>query len=98
MHSTVRSLTCGFGPQNRWPGPNQRESGAAECTRRCRRSGDSRRVWSAHRNTKANSMRGHVTAAGYDDELQAERAYVEGLYAQLDAERARVTGEYKAAL
>jgi DNA helicase IV len=43
-------------------------------------------------------MRGHVTAPGYDDELQAERAYVGGLYAQLDAERARVTGEYKAAL
>jgi DNA helicase IV len=48
--------------------------------------------------TKANSMRGHVTAPGYDDELQAERVYVEGLYAQLDAERTRVTGEYKTAL
>ncbi|MDT5213589.1 MAG: hypothetical protein QOK18_1828 [Mycobacterium sp.] len=48
--------------------------------------------------TKANSIRGYVTAQGYDDELQAERGYVDGLYTQLDAERTRVTGEYKTAL
>ena len=34
----------------------------------------------------------------YDAELQAERAYVSGLYARLDAERARVKGGYDAAL
>ncbi|MDV6276603.1 RNA polymerase recycling motor ATPase HelR [Rhodococcus erythropolis] len=35
---------------------------------------------------------------GYEDELQSERNYVEGLYARLDAERARVKGRYSTAL
>jgi DNA helicase IV len=35
---------------------------------------------------------------GYDDELRSERSYVAGLYARLDAERARVRGAYTAAL
>lgn len=35
---------------------------------------------------------------GYEDELRSERGYAAGLYARLDAERARVKGEYNAAL
>ncbi|MGH3566430.1 MAG: RNA polymerase recycling motor ATPase HelR [Pseudonocardia sp.] len=35
---------------------------------------------------------------GYEDELRSERSYVAWLYARLDAERARVKGEYNAAL
>ncbi|HEX6344918.1 RNA polymerase recycling motor ATPase HelR [Umezawaea sp.] len=35
---------------------------------------------------------------GYDEELRSERGYVAGLYARLDAERARVKREYEAAL
>lgn len=34
----------------------------------------------------------------YDEELRSERDYVAGLYARLDAERARVKGRYSAAL
>jgi DNA helicase IV len=34
----------------------------------------------------------------HEDELQSEQSYVAGLYARLDAERARMRGEYKAAL
>ncbi|MBP2335819.1 RNA polymerase recycling motor ATPase HelR [Saccharothrix coeruleofusca] len=34
----------------------------------------------------------------YEEELRAERSYVAGLYSRLDAERARVKGEYQAAL
>ena len=41
---------------------------------------------------------GHVSSRGYEDELQSERSYVTGLYARLDAERARVKGRYSAAL
>lgn len=36
--------------------------------------------------------------AEYDEELRAEQDYVTGLYAQLDAERARVKDNYRAAL
>jgi DNA helicase IV len=39
-----------------------------------------------------------VTARGHDEELRSERDYVAGLYARLDAERARVRDEYDAAL
>jgi DNA helicase IV len=39
-----------------------------------------------------------VSHQGYADELRSERDYVAGLYARLDAERARVKGEYEAAL
>jgi len=39
-----------------------------------------------------------VSAEGYEEELRSERSYVAGLYARLDAERARVKGEYKAAM
>ena len=35
---------------------------------------------------------------GYEEELRAERSYVEGLYARLDAERARVRDRYRATL
>ncbi|WP_378739994.1 RNA polymerase recycling motor ATPase HelR [Nocardia brasiliensis] len=35
---------------------------------------------------------------GYQDELRSERSYVAGLYTRLDAERARVKGQYSAAL
>jgi DNA helicase IV len=35
---------------------------------------------------------------GYEEELRSERDHVAGLYARLDAERARVKGEYEAAL
>nr|WP_024800208.1 RNA polymerase recycling motor ATPase HelR [Nocardia sp. BMG51109] len=34
----------------------------------------------------------------HDDELRSEQSYVDGLYARLDAERARVKGRYSAAL
>ena len=39
-----------------------------------------------------------MSAEGYEEELRSERSYVAGLYARLDAERARVKGEYKAAM
>jgi DNA helicase IV len=39
-----------------------------------------------------------VSTQGYEDELRSERSYVAGLYTRLDAERARVKGEYDAAL
>jgi DNA helicase IV len=39
-----------------------------------------------------------MSAQGYDEELRSERNYVTGLYARLDAERARVRGRYRAAL
>jgi DNA helicase IV len=39
-----------------------------------------------------------VSAQGYEEELASERAYVADLYSRLDAERARVKGEYQAAL
>jgi DNA helicase IV len=43
-------------------------------------------------------MRGHVSVQRYEDELKAERSYVDRLYGQLDAERARLASEYKTAL
>jgi DNA helicase IV len=39
-----------------------------------------------------------VSNQGYEEELRSERSYVAGLYTRLDAERARVKGEYNAAL
>ncbi|WP_328647792.1 DUF2075 domain-containing protein [Amycolatopsis sp. NBC_00348] len=39
-----------------------------------------------------------MAAQGYEEELRSERAYVADLYTRLDAERARVKGEYDAAL
>ena len=39
-----------------------------------------------------------MSTQGYEEELRSERNYVAGLYARLDAERARVKGEYNAAL
>ncbi|MEV4316171.1 RNA polymerase recycling motor ATPase HelR [Actinocrispum sp. NPDC049592] len=39
-----------------------------------------------------------MSTQGYEEELRSERDYVAGLYARLDAERARVKGEYTAAL
>ncbi|MBF6330512.1 RNA polymerase recycling motor ATPase HelR [Nocardia transvalensis] len=36
--------------------------------------------------------------SAYENELRSERSYVAGLYARLDAERARVKGRYSAAL
>ncbi|HEY1574730.1 MAG TPA: RNA polymerase recycling motor ATPase HelR [Pseudonocardiaceae bacterium] len=39
-----------------------------------------------------------MSTQGYDEELRSERQYVAGLYTRLDAERARVKGEYEAAL
>ncbi|MHA6780167.1 RNA polymerase recycling motor ATPase HelR [Pseudonocardia saturnea] len=39
-----------------------------------------------------------MSTLGYDEELLSEQGYVAGLYARLDAERARVKGEYDAAL
>jgi DNA helicase IV len=39
-----------------------------------------------------------VSTQGYEEELRSERDYVAGLYTRLDAERARVKGEYDAAL
>ena len=39
-----------------------------------------------------------MSTQGYEEELRSERSYVAGLYARLDAERARVKGEYNAAL
>jgi DNA helicase IV len=39
-----------------------------------------------------------MSTQGYDEELRSERSYVAGLYARLDAERARVKGRYRAAL
>jgi DNA helicase IV len=39
-----------------------------------------------------------VSTQLHEDELQSEQSYVAGLYARLDAERARMRGEYKAAL
>src|SRR5829696_7597365 len=42
--------------------------------------------------------KGRMSTRGYEDELRSERGYVAGLYARLDAERARVKGRYSAAL
>ncbi|MGH3615807.1 MAG: RNA polymerase recycling motor ATPase HelR [Pseudonocardia sp.] len=39
-----------------------------------------------------------MSTQGYEEELRSERSYVAGLYARLDAERARVKGEHNAAL
>ncbi|UGT56112.1 RNA polymerase recycling motor ATPase HelR [Nocardia asteroides] len=39
-----------------------------------------------------------MSTQGYQDELGSEQRYVAGLYARLDAERARVRGRYEAAL
>ncbi|MDN5932977.1 MAG: helicase, partial [Pseudonocardia sp.] len=39
-----------------------------------------------------------MSTLGYDEELRSERSHVAGLHARLDAERARVKGEYDAAL
>ncbi|WP_446222788.1 RNA polymerase recycling motor ATPase HelR [Nocardia sp. IBHARD005] len=39
-----------------------------------------------------------MSAHGYEEERRSERRYVAGLYARLDAERARVKGRYGAAL
>lgn len=39
-----------------------------------------------------------MAAQGYDEELRAEREYVNGLYARLDAERAQTRRRYSAAL
>ncbi|WP_067839517.1 RNA polymerase recycling motor ATPase HelR [Nocardia lijiangensis] len=39
-----------------------------------------------------------MSTKGYEDELRSERDYVAGLYARLDAERARVKRRYSAAL
>ncbi|MBB5956911.1 DNA helicase IV [Saccharothrix tamanrassetensis] len=39
-----------------------------------------------------------MSTQGYEEEVRSERSYVAGLYARLDAERARVKGEYNAAL
>jgi DNA helicase IV len=43
-------------------------------------------------------LEGDVSTQGYEAELRSERRYVAGLYVRLDAERARVKGEYTAAL
>ena len=40
----------------------------------------------------------YVSTRGYDDELRSEQSYVTGLYARLDAERARAKGKFLAAL
>ncbi|MEV0061027.1 RNA polymerase recycling motor ATPase HelR [Nocardia sp. NPDC050718] len=39
-----------------------------------------------------------MSAQEYQDELRSEQQYVDGLYARLDAERARVKGRYRATL
>ncbi|MBW4717164.1 RNA polymerase recycling motor ATPase HelR [Saccharothrix obliqua] len=39
-----------------------------------------------------------MSTQGYEEELRSERGYVAGLHARLDAERARVRREYRAAL
>jgi DNA helicase IV len=39
-----------------------------------------------------------VSNQGYEEELRSERSHVAGLYSRLDAERARVKGEFNAAL
>lgn len=39
-----------------------------------------------------------MATRGYEEELRSEQGYVTGLYARLDAERARIRGEYKQAL
>ncbi len=39
-----------------------------------------------------------MSTQGYEEELRSERSYVAGLYTRLDAERARVKGQYDAAL
>ena len=39
-----------------------------------------------------------MSSQGYEEELRSERSYVAGLYARLDADRARAEGEYEAAL
>lgn len=41
---------------------------------------------------------GYLSTQEYDGELRSERAYVAGLYARLDAERARAKAQYEAAL
>ncbi|WAJ47167.1 RNA polymerase recycling motor ATPase HelR [Mycobacterium sp. Aquia_216] len=39
-----------------------------------------------------------MSSRDYEDELRSEQSYVAGLYARLDADRARLRGEYKQAL
>ncbi|MFD9733386.1 RNA polymerase recycling motor ATPase HelR [Umezawaea sp. NPDC059074] len=39
-----------------------------------------------------------MSTQGYEEELRSEREYVAGLYTRLDADRARVKGEYTSAL
>jgi DNA helicase IV len=39
-----------------------------------------------------------VSTQNYEDELRSEQSYVSGLYTRLDAERARLKGDYDAAL
>jgi DNA helicase IV len=46
----------------------------------------------------ARRTEGHLSTRRYQDELRSERSYVTGLYARLDDERARVKGNYGAAL
>ncbi len=41
---------------------------------------------------------GHVSTQEFEDELQDEQSYVDGLYVRLDAERARVRARYRATL
>jgi DNA helicase IV len=40
----------------------------------------------------------HLSNPNYEDELQSEQGYVTGLYARLDAERARAKDKYRAAM
>jgi DNA helicase IV len=51
-----------------------------------------------HIENQFSCCEGNVSAQGYEEELRSERSYVAGLYARLDAERARVKGEFNAAL
>ncbi len=47
---------------------------------------------------RSTESEANVSSRGYEDELELEQSYVNGLYARLDAERARAKGRYRAAL
>ena len=71
--------------------PHRRGDGGREAAAR-------RRLREPHGIVEPGKSKGHMSTQGYEDELRSERSYVAGLYARLDAERARVKGRYSAAL
>src|SRR5690606_10344398 len=66
--------------------------------RRCRRRGAAAADGVTRPHPSTIDTEEHMSRHEYDDELRSERGYVDGLYARLDAERARVRDRYTTAL